>query len=114
RRADARTAPVPRGPSHTYSVRWAPGSTGWGRQSKFTARPSARPAAHSTCGQRARGAEWTYTTPRDIAAATFLSVRQMRLPHRPDVRSLLLGAIMPGRAPKSQACGSRVGYFASA
>jgi len=45
--------PVPKAEPATFVV-----------QSKFTARPIARPTAHSRCGQSARGAEWMNTTPR--------------------------------------------------
>jgi hypothetical protein len=41
---------------------------------KLTARPRARPTAHSRCGQSARGAEWMYTTPRACAVAMVFSV----------------------------------------
>ena len=58
-------------------------------QSKFTAVPRARPAAHSTCGHSARGEECTNSTPRAARTArvTFsaisVSVLEVRLPLRP-------------------------------
>lgn len=55
--AEVIAAPVPMGPDQKYSARRAPGNTGWSTQSKFTARPSARPTAHSKWGHNARGAE---------------------------------------------------------
>src|SRR5680860_407478 len=43
-----------------------PGATGCGVQSRLTRTPRAPPAAHSTCGQSARGAECTNRTPRVV------------------------------------------------
>src|SRR5688572_28471139 len=90
-----------------------PRSTGCSLQSKFTALPSALPAAHSTCGHSALGEECTYNTPRAARTArvTFsaisLSVPEVRLPLRPRSGGWLVfgcrrRAVMGDYAPDQQ------------
>src|SRR5699024_5755836 len=61
--AEAIRAPEPAGARQHTSARTRPGAAGWGVQSKRACAPMAPPAAHSMCGQSARGAEWTKSTP---------------------------------------------------
>src|SRR5699024_821144 len=63
RRAEAIRAPEPAGARQQTSARTRPGAAGWVVQSKRACAPMAPPAAHSMCGQSARGAEWTKSTP---------------------------------------------------
>src|SRR4029079_16116230 len=73
RRADAIADAVPLSPTQEYSVRWADAWAGCTVQSKLTDMPSTPPTAHSTCGHRADGAEWTYMTPRVAERVTVTS-----------------------------------------
>ena len=64
RRAEVNRAPMPCGACQDSSVRYSPGAAGWSIQSSERRSPRTPPAAHSTCGHNALGAECTNNTPR--------------------------------------------------